>query len=252
LLSWQICGILRGSVKAFILAAGLGTRLQSLGLDVPKVMVPIGGKPLLQHHFEMLAVQGVTEFIVNLHHLPESITQFFGDGSRYGVHIRYSREPEILGTAGAVKKMEDSLRDGTFLVFYGDNLVRFELAPLVEFHRARQALVTVALYASPEPWTGGVVETDATGRVVRFREKPDRKEISTNLINAGIYLLEPAVLDAIPAGQFCDFGRDVFPALLAAGRPVFAMKPKAYIQDIGTPERLAQAQRDFENGLVLR
>ena len=110
----------------------------------------------------------------------------------------------------------------------------------------------VALFASAEPWTGGVVETDRSGRVVRFVEKPDRKEISTNLINAGIYVLEPAVLDAIPAGQFCDFGKNVFPALLAAGQPVFAMKPKAYIHDVGTPERLAQAQRDFENGLVMQ
>jgi mannose-1-phosphate guanylyltransferase len=250
--SGKICGILCDSVKAFILAAGLGTRLRSLGLDLPKVMVPIGGQPLLQHHFEMLAAQGVSEFIVNLHYLPEKITGYFGDGSQFGVKITYSPETEILGTAGGVKKMEAALRDGAFLVIYGDNLMRFELAPLVEFHRTRQALATVALFESPEPWTGGVVKTDAKGRVLRFVEKPDPKEVSTNLINAGIYVLEPAVLDAIPAGQFCDFGKNVFPALLAAKQPVFAMKPKAYIHDVGTPERLAQAQRDFENGLVMK
>jgi mannose-1-phosphate guanylyltransferase len=225
-------------------------------------MVPIGGKPLLQHHFEMLSAQGVTEFIVNLHYLPEKITGYFGDGSKFGVKITYSLETEILGTAGGVKKMEALLRDGAFLVIYGDNLMRFELTPLVEFHRALHALATVALFESPEPWTGGVVETDASGRVLRFAEKPDPKEVaaldpsasssSTILINAGIYLLEPAVLDAIPAGQFCDFGKNVFPALLAAKQPVFAMKPKAYIHDVGTPERLAQAQRDFENGLVMK
>jgi mannose-1-phosphate guanylyltransferase len=239
-------------MKAFILAAGLGTRLRALGLDVPKVMVPVGGKPLLQHHLEMLSAQGVREFIVNLHYLPEKITGYFGDGSKFSVKITYSHEPELLGTAGAVKKMEPALRDGTFLVIYGDNLMKFDVAPLLAFHRDRQAIATLGLFESPEPWTGGVVETDAAGKVTRFVEKPDRKDISTNLINAGIYLLEPAVLDAIPAGQFCDFGKDVFPALLAAGKPVFAMKPKAYIQDIGTPERLAKAQRDFENGLVLR
>jgi NDP-sugar pyrophosphorylase family protein len=221
-------------------------------LDVPKVMVPIGGKPLLQHHLEMLSAQGVREFIVNLHFLPEKITGYFGDGSQFGVKITYSLETEILGTAGGVKRMEAQLRAGTFLVIYGDNLMRFELAPLVEFHRDRQALATMGLFESAEPWTGGVVETAADGRVTRFVEKPDRKEISTNLINAGIYLLEPAVLDAIPAGQFCDFGKSVFPSLLAAKRPVFAMKPRAYIHDVGTPERLAQAQRDFENGLVMK
>jgi NDP-sugar pyrophosphorylase family protein len=239
-------------MKAFILAAGLGTRLQSLGLDVPKVMVPVGGKPLLQHHLEMLSAQGVTDFIVNLHHLPDTVTRSFGDGSRYGVRIRYSHEPELLGTAGGVKKMEGWLRAGTFLVVYGDNLMRFGLAPLVEFHRERRAVATIVLFESPEPSTGGVVETDAAGRVQRFVEKPAPEEAAGNLINAGIYLLEPAVLTAIPDGQFCDFGRDVFPALLARGEPVYATKPKAYVQDIGTPERLAQARRDWENGLVMR
>ena len=240
-------------MKAFILAAGLGTRLRALGLDVPKVMVPIGGKPLLLHHFEWFRRQGVTEFIVNLHHLPEKITDFFGDGHQFGVKITYSHEVgKILGTAGGVKKMESALRDGPFLVIYGDNLVRIELAPFIEFHRQRHAQATIALFESAEPWTGGVVETDVTGKVLRFQEKPDRKETSTNLINAGIYLLEPSVLDAIPAGQFCDFGKDIFPKLLAAGTPLYAMKPKAYIHDIGTPGRLAQAQRDFENGLVLK
>ena len=209
-------------------------------------MVPIGGKPLLEHHVEMLRRQGVRELIVNLHYLPEKITGYFGDGSRFGVTMKYSEEPELLGTAGGVKKMEAELRGGPFLVFYGDNLFRVELAPLLEFHRARRALATVALWESPEPWTGGVVETEADGRVRRFVEKPDRKDISTNLINAGIYVLEPAVLDAIPAGQFYDFGKDVFPKLLAQGKDLYAMKPNAYVQDIGTPERLAKAQRDYE------
>jgi NDP-sugar pyrophosphorylase family protein len=239
-----------GTVKAFILAAGMGTRLRVLGLKVPKVMVPIGGRPLLEHHFELFRRYGVTEFIVNLHHLPETITEHFGDGSRFGVHITYSQEPALLGTAGAVKKMEAALRDEPFIVFYGDNLVAADLTALIAFHRARAGVATVALWESPEPWTGGVVETDATGRVQRFVEKPDRKEVSTNLINAGIYVLEPVVLDAIPAGEFRDFGKDIFPDLLARGRALYAMKPNAYIQDVGTPERLAKAQQDFANGLV--
>jgi NDP-sugar pyrophosphorylase family protein len=237
-------------MKAFILAAGLGTRLRSLGLDVPKVMVPIGGKPLLEHHLELFKRQGIREFIVNLHYLPEKITDYFGDGSKFGVSITYSHETELLGTAGAVKKMEAELRGGSFIVFYGDNLVQVNFGPLLEFHRARQAEATVALFASPEPWTGGVVETDSNGRVLRFVEKPDRKQISTNLISAGILVLEPQVLDVIPAGQFYDFGKDVFPRLLAEHRAVYAMEPRAYIQDVGTPERLAKAQRDFEEGAL--
>jgi len=235
-------------MKAFILAAGLGTRLRSLGLDVPKVMVPIGGKPLLEHHLELFRRQGIRDIIVNLHYLPERITTYFGDGSKFGVKIMYSPEPELLGTAGAVKKMEQELRQGAFIVFYGDNLVNVNFAPLIEFHQAHQALVTVALFASPEPWTGGVVETDSNGRVARFVEKPDRKQVSTNLISAGIFVVEPQVLQTIPAGQFYDFGKDVFPKLLAEGNAVYAMTPNAYIQDIGTPERLARAQHDFATG----
>jgi len=234
------------SMKAFILAAGLGTRLRSLGLDVPKVMVPIGGKPLLEHHIELLRGQGIRELIVNLHHLPDKVTGYFGDGSKFGVRITYSLEAQLLGTAGAIKKMEDALRDGTFIVLYGDNLVRVDVAPLLAFHHARRALVTVALFESPEPWTGGVVETAGDGRVTRFVEKPNPKTISTNLISAGILVVEPNVLDAIPKNEFCDFGEDVFPKLLADGKPLYAMKPDAYVQDVGTPERLAKAQRDFE------
>jgi NDP-sugar pyrophosphorylase family protein len=229
-------------------------RLRSLGLDVPKVMAPIGGKPLLEHHLALFRQQGIRDIIVNLHYLPEKITDYFGDGSRFGVNLIYSHEPQLLGTAGAVKKMEAQLRDGSFVLFYGDNLVRLELPALVAFHRARQGVATIALWESPEPWTGGVVETATDGRVRRFVEKPDRKEIaavaspsSTNLINAGIYVLEPAILDAIPVGQFYDFGKDLFPKLLAEGQPLYAMKPNAYVQDIGTPERLAKAQCDYES-----
>lgn len=236
-------------MKAFILAAGLGTRLRSLGLDLPKVMVPVGGKPLLEHHIELFKRQGIRELIVNLHYLPEKITGYFGDGAKFGVKIVYSHEPELLGTAGAVKKMEQELHEGAFIVFYGDNLVNVEFAPLVEFHRTRKALATVALFESSEPWTGGVVETDASGRVLRFVEKPDPKQVSTNLISAGIFVIEPNVLEEIPAGQFYDFGKQVFPKLLTKGLPVYAMKPDAYIQDVGTPERLDKAQRDYEKGL---
>ena len=214
--------------------------------------MPIGGRPLLERHIELLRAQGITDLIINLHYLPEVITNYFGEGEKFGVQITYSFEPELLGTAGAVKKVEPLLRDGSFLVLYGDNLIQLQFAPFIEFHKQHRAEATLALFESLEPWTGGVVETDATGKVLRFREKPDRKEISTNLINSGIYLLEPEVLDAIPAGQFCDFGKDIFPKLLDAGTPMYAMKPKAYIHDVGTPERLAQAQRDFENGLVLK
>ncbi len=237
-------------MKVFILAAGLGTRLQSLGLNLPKVMMSIGGQPLLQHHLRLLRDHGFTDLIINLHHLPRVIREYFGDGSRLGVHITWSHEPELLGTAGAIKKMESLLRREKFLVVYGDNLIRLDFNPLIAFHQQRGADATIALFESPEPWTGGVVETNLAGKVTGFIEKPDRSATSSTLINAGIYVLEPVVLDMIEPGIFQDFGRDVFPRMLKAHRAVYAMKPEAYIQDIGTPERLAKAQRDYETGAL--
>jgi NDP-sugar pyrophosphorylase family protein len=213
-------------------------------------MVPIAGKPLLLHHIEMLRDQGFRDLIINLHHLPEKITSFFGDGRDLDVHITYSLEPELLGTAGAVKRMAGTLAEGSFLVIYGDNLLKLQLAPLVEFHHRRRAIATVALFESPEPWTGGVVESAEDGRVRRFLEKPARNDITTNLISAGILVLEPSVLESVPEKTFCDFGRDVFPRLVDDGAPFYAIKPQAYIQDVGTPERLEKARRDYEHGLA--
>jgi NDP-sugar pyrophosphorylase family protein len=237
-------------MKVFILAAGLGTRVRKLGYDLPKVMLPVGDKPLLQHHIELFRDQGFDELIINLHYLPEKIRGYFGDGRSFGVRITYSFERELLGTAGAVKQMAHLLRDHRFLVFYGDNLVRMQFAPLIDFHCQRGALASLALFESEEPWTGGTVETDADGRVVSFVEKPDRASVRTNLISAGIFVFEPPVVDEIPEG-FADFGKDVIPGLLAAGRAVYAMSPGAYIRDIGTPERFARARRDHEAGLLL-
>ncbi len=213
-------------------------------------MVPIGGKPLLQHHIELLHNQGIREFLINLHYLPDRITDHFGDGSRWGVHITYFHEHELLGTAGAIKQAEPLLKDASFLVLYGDNLLQFRLDVLRNFHRDRNALATIALFESDEPWTGGVVETDACDRVISFKEKPDPKQISTNLISGGILLFEPQVLEHIPKDCYFDFGNDVFPKLVRENKRVYAIQLNAYIQDIGTPERLAKAQRDYTTGFV--
>jgi mannose-1-phosphate guanylyltransferase len=235
-------------MKAIVLAAGLGTRLRSLGLNAPKVMVDIGGKPLLQHHLELLRTQNVTEIGVNLHHMPEVITDFFGDGSNFGVSLRYSHEKSLLGTAGAVKNFQDWLGRDPFFVIYGDNFIRVRLAELERFHNDTSATISIGLMESPEPWTGGVVEIDSNNRVTQFVEKPDPKTVSTNLINAGIYVLEPRILDEIPPETFYDFGRDLFPKMLKAGQKLYAMKLNGYIRDVGTPERLAAVRADFEAG----
>lgn len=236
--------------KGFILGAGLGTRLAALGLDLPKVMLPIGGKPLLEHHLELFRSQGITEICVNLHYKPEAVRDCFQDGSRWGVRLTYSHEPELLGTAGAVRKMKDWIGRDPCLIFYGDTLVRTRFDALAGFHAKRKAALTMGVYDSPEPWTGGVVQLDPEGRVVYLVEKPPREQCRGSIISAGIFLAEPDLIELIPEGRFSDFGKDVFPIALARHTAIYALRLEGYIQDVGTPERYAKAQADFAAGRV--
>ncbi len=226
-------------MKAMILAAGEGTRLRPLTLTMPKPMVPVANTPLLVRTVELLRRQGVEQLAVNLYHKPEAIRAHFGAA------LTYSDEPTLLGTAGGVKKLAGFL-DTTFAVLYGDNLYDFALAPLLAFHRAKNALVTIATFETPNPSACGLVITDAHGRVTRFQEKPRAEEVFTNTANAGVYILEPEVLAHIPEGMVCDFGKDIFPALLerAPGRMV-ALPLGGYLRDTGTPENYRQANWDM-------
>ncbi len=236
-------------MKALVLAAGQGTRLRPLTLHQPKAMLPIGGTPLIGHIVALLRRHGVTDIAVNLHHCPEAIRAYLGDGRSFGVRITYSHEPELMGTAGAAKRLEGFL-DETFFVYYGDVFTMADLTALSEFHRAKDALATVAVHTVQDPWTKGVVEWDEdSGRIERFVEKPPRGEEPSDLANTGIYVMEPQVLDYIPPDRFCDFGYDVFPALLDAGMPVYAYRIQEYLMDIGSLEKYEQVQKDYERGL---
>lgn len=206
-----------------ILAAGEGTRLRPLTDLVPKCMVEVAGKPILAHAVERLRAAGVTDITVNLHHLPQIVMDYFGDGSAWGVSIRYSREPELLGTAGGVGKVREHFTS-PFFVWYGDNVSTCLLDRLYAFHRARRGIATIALYRRDDPRSSGIAQLDTTDRVVRFVERPTPDQVFGNLVNAGIYVLEPDVLPYIPLGRASDFGRDVFPALLEAGEAVFGYR----------------------------
>ncbi len=237
-------------MKAMILAAGEGSRLRPLTLTRPKPMVPMGDRPLLAHTINWLQRHDITEIGINLHYKPEVITDYFGDGSDMGVRLVYSYEPEILGTAGGAKALEGFL-DETFVVVYGDLLTALDLGAVVAAHRERQAQVTVVLYRVPNPWECGLVEMVATGRITRFVEKPPRDQVFTDLANAGVYIMEPGVLSRVPAGQFYDFGHDLFPQLLAEGVPMFGYPTEQYLLDIGNHEKYQQAQRDLAEGRVV-
>ena len=234
-------------MKAIILAAGAGTRLRPLTDTCPKPMLPIAGQPLLAHTLGWLRAHGVSEAALNLHHLPEVVRRGLGDGDAWDIRLRYSFEPELLGTAGAARAIAERFPgwlDQTFLVVYGDMLLDLDLADLETFHRSRGAVLTMALKHTTIPQSQGMVELDQAGRVLQFVEKP-RNWAAGDLANAGVYLCEPAVLAAIPPG-FADFGHDTIPALLSHGQPVYGQPARGYLLDIGTPEAYAQANRDWK------
>lgn len=234
-------------MKALILAAGKGTRLGQLTAAYPKPMLPVAGRPLLAYQVDWLRSHGVTQLAINLHHAANVIQDYFGDGSAFGVAITYSYEPELLGTAGAAKKLAGFL-DERFAVVYGDVFTNVDLSMLAAQHAAKMeggaVGVTLSLYRVPNPTECGLVDIDATGRVRRFVEKPPADQVFTDLANAGLLICEPQVLHYIPAATVVDFGRDVLPALLANGAPVYGVPIAAdeYVIDIGTPAGYARAE----------
>jgi len=234
-------------MKAMILAAGEGTRLRPLTLTLPKPMVPIVGTPLLERTLLWLADQGVTEAAVNLFHRPQAIPDHFGD-SFAGVRLHYFFEDALRGTAGGLKAAEHIFHDAPFFVIYGDNLIQADLRRLADFHASHGGAGTVGLFHHPNPTAAGIVATESDGRITRFVEKPPAHHVFSDLANAGVYVLEPAVLDTIPADTPSDFGRDIFPHLLASGQPLYGTLLGGYLQDTGTPGAYRQANWDLLAG----
>jgi len=236
-------------MKAMILAAGHGTRLHPLTERIPKCMVPISGKPLLEHTIEWVQQHGVTELIINLCHLPMIVMDYFRDGTRWGVHITYSVEKEPLGTAGGVKNAAWFF-DSPFFVWYGDNLSTCDLHRLYRFHRAKGGIATIALHHRDDPLASGIVGLDDQDRIIRFVEKPKPDQVFSHWVSAGILVLEPEVLDAIPDGTSSDFGRDLFPSLLTRGEAIYGyrMSQGEYLWWIDTPEDLRRVKAIWEEG----
>ena len=234
-------------MKAVILAGGEGTRLRPLTLQLPKPVAPIANVPFLGYQLDLLRRHGITEAILSLGYRPDRIEAVLGDGSRFGVRLRYVVEQSPLGTAGAFKNAEPFL-DGPAVVFNGDILCDFDLTEILGSHRRRSAAATLTLTRVENPSAYGLVETGEDGRIARFLEKPGLDQVTCDTINAGLYVLEPEVLKAIPAGVNTSFEREVFPGLLARGRPVHAYISPGYWIDIGTPSKYLQAHRDILQG----
>ena len=234
-------------MKAVILVGGEGTRLRPLTLGTPKPVVPVVDRPFLRHQLDLLGRAGIREVVFSVAYRPERIEAIFGDGRDLGMTIRYAFEETPLGTGGAVKNAESHLDDRT-IVFNGDVLTDVDLPGIVADHVAAGASATIVLTPVGNPAAYGLVETDGDRRVTRFLEKPDPSQITTDTINAGIYVLETRVLDLMPPAVNHSIERAFFPALLARGDLVLGPVHRGYWIDIGTHEKYRQVHRDILSG----
>jgi len=235
-------------MKAILLAGGKGTRLRPLTIHTPKPIVPIFARPFLHYQIDLLKqVPEIDEVILSLNYQPRRIEEIFGDGSEVGIKIRYVVEPAPLGTAGAVRYAGDNLTESV-VVFNGDVLTQIDLAAVIQLHRERRAKATIVLTPVENPTAYGLVETDAAANVTRFLEKPKPEEITTNHINAGIYVLEPDTFDRIPKDVAWSIERSYFPSLIERGETFVAYVYDGYWIDIGTPEKYTQVHRDIMDG----
>jgi len=236
--------------KAMILAGGMSTRLYPLTKQVPKPLVPVVGEPITAHVMRWLRSFGYTEVAINVHYLAEAIQATFGDGSRYGVNLSYLHEAKLMGSAGALKPLQAFFTE-TFVVVGCDDLTDANLGALVAFHKERGALATIGLIDAVEVDQYGVVIVDKRGSILEFQEKPAKGTERSKLVNTGIYVFEPEIFNYIPADTFYDFGKNVFPALLAAGAGFYGMRlGSAYWRDIGTPSEYRLATEDVLAGRV--
>jgi mannose-1-phosphate guanylyltransferase len=236
-------------MQAFILAGGKGTRLRPLTMHTPKPIVPIANLPFLLYQLELLKRADVRDVILSLSYQPHKIEDRLGDGTDYDVKINYTFEASPLGTAGAYRNAMGLISETT-VVLNGDVLTDIDLNDVLRFHRERHATATIVLTPVPNPTAYGLVETDPDGRVRRFLEKPKPEEVTCDTINAGIYILEPRVLDYIPEGEQFMFEYGVFPHLLERGEPFYAYTWRGYWRDIGTSESYLQANMDVLAGRV--
>jgi len=236
-------------MRGMILAGGKSTRLYPLTFDLPKPLVPVLDRPVVDHIIDYLAGHGVDDIVINVHYFAEQIEAYIGDGARWGVAMTYSREEELMGSAGAVKQVASRFGE-TFVVIGCDDVTDVDLSEAVRFHRERGAEATIVLHEANEVSQYGVVVTEDAGRITGFQEKPAPGTERSKLVNTGIYIFEPSVLDRIPASTFYDFGKQVFPEMLAAGARFYGLRTSSYWCDIGTPSEYRRCHFDALDGRV--
>ncbi len=231
------------------MAGGFGTRIHPLTISMPKPMIPLINRPIMEHIVNLLKQHGITDLILLLFHQPETIKKYFGDGSEFGIHITYVTPLEDFGTAGAVKAAARHLKE-RFMIISGDLLTDFDLSKVIAFHEEKQAKATITLTSVTDPLQFGVVITDKESRITKFLEKPGWGEVFSDTINTGIYILEPEVLELIPDGENRDWAKDVFPKMLENEDALLGCNMQGYWADIGNPEAYLEACKDICHGKV--
>jgi mannose-1-phosphate guanylyltransferase/phosphomannomutase len=236
-------------MKAVVMAGGAGTRLRPLTINRPKPMVPMVNKPVIAHILDLLKRHGITDVVITLQYMAESVQDYFGDGESYGMNIQYSIEQSPLGTAGSVKQAQ-SMLDDTFIVISGDAVTDIDLSAIIEYHNDRKALATITLYRVANPLEYGVVILEEDGRVSRFQEKPSWGEVISDTVNTGIYILEPEVLDYFEPEISFDFSKNLFPMMLEKGDPMYGYVADGYWCDVGNLAEYIRASGDILHGRV--
>ncbi|CAI2717749.1 NDP-sugar synthase [Nitrospina watsonii] len=237
-------------MKAMILAAGFGTRLRPLTLTVPKPMVPVMNRPLLEHSLDLLREQRITDLTINLHHLPEKVIAHFREGGGFGVHINWSQEDAILGTAGGIKQAERFLDDAPFLVMNSDVVADIDFERVLAFHQEKGSVLTLVLKEGDSPEACDPIEIDDTGRIVHMPGVPSTSALGLphRFTFTGIQIMDPMIFDRIPGGVFSGTTSDVFPQMIADGLPVYGYIHEDYWIDIGQPASYRRIHRDLLDG----
>ncbi|MDD5659278.1 MAG: NDP-sugar synthase [Actinomycetota bacterium] len=237
-------------MKAVILAGGFGTRIRPLTYLNPKPMLPLVNKPFMHNFISWIKSHDIKDIILSTGYLPEIFENYFKEEKDLGIKMTFVTEEVPLGTCGAVKNVEDHLDNESFMVFNGDVLSDIDLNDMIRYHKDKKSDITIALTPVEDPTSYGLVPLDKDGRVEKFLEKPSWDEITTNLINAGTYIIERKLLDLVPEGENYSFERGLFPNALEIGYSIYGYVSNAYWLDLGTPEKYIQAHQDILNGKI--
>ena len=239
-------------MKVVIIAGGQGTRIASVNSEIPKAMIPVCGKPIIEHEVELCKRYGFTDFLFIIGYMGDRISSYFGDGSKWGVNIDYYQETQPLGTAGALGYLKDKLTED-FYVFYGDTIVDFDMDSMLKYHQEKNADATLFLHPNDHPYDSDIVQLDGNGKVLKFDNKPHPDGfVSKNIVNAALFIFSPKILDKIEVGVKSHIEKHVLPRCLEAGMNLYGYVSPEYIKDMGTPDRYEAVCQDFESGKVAR